>query len=181
MRKLLIALAATTALATRRSLAPRARRRPRRPRRPPLPPAIARNIGTFGFDLAGMDRNVAPGDNFYRFANGNWDRTTEIPADRCNYGMFTVLDDLSRTRTRTILEEAARQPGSRIGDFYASFMDEAAVNAAGIAPLGRCSPRSTAIRDKSQWAAELGRNLRRRRHAGRSAATSTATSASRPR
>ena len=52
--------------------------------------------GSFGFDFAGMDRNVAPGDNFYAFANGTWARTTAIPADRSNYGMFTVLDDLSR-------------------------------------------------------------------------------------
>ena len=58
-----------------------------------------------------MDRNVAPGESFYRFANGNWDRTTEIPADRANYGMFTALDDLSRQRTRAILDEAMRRPG----------------------------------------------------------------------
>jgi putative endopeptidase len=126
-------------------------------------PAAAANrpqIGAFGFDLAGMDRSVAPGDSFYRYANGNWDRTTEIPADRANYGMFTVLADLSQTRTREIIEAAARTPGSRIGDFYASFMDEAAVNAAGITPLRPSLARIQAIANRSDWAAESGRLFR---------------------
>ena len=117
-------------------------------------------IGSFGFDLAGMDRNVAPGDNFYAFANGNWDRTTEIPADRSNYGMFTVLADLSSERTRTILDEAMRQPGSRIGDFYASFMDEARVNAAGAAPLRPMLAEIRAISSRSDWATQSGRLFR---------------------
>ena len=128
---------------------------------PPAPPAASRpQIGAFGFDLAGMDRSVAPGDSFYRFANANWDRTTQIPADRSNYGMFTVLADLSSARTRTILDEAMRTPGSRIGDFYASFMDEAAVDAAGIAPLRPMMARVAAIANRSDWAAESGRMFR---------------------
>ena len=64
-------------------------------------------IGSFGFDEAGMNKSVAPGNSFYDFANGNWEKTTPIPADRSNYGNFTVLEDLSFTRTNTILEEAA--------------------------------------------------------------------------
>ena len=124
------------------------------------PAAERPQIGAFGFDLDGMDRSVAPGDNFYRHANGNWDRTTEIPADRSNYGMFTVLADLSSARTRTILDEAMASPGSRIGDFYASFMDEAAVDAAGIAPLRPMMARVAAIASRSDWAAESGRMFR---------------------
>jgi putative endopeptidase len=116
--------------------------------------------GSFGFDAAGMDRGVAPGASFYRYANGNWDRTTEIPADRSNYGMFTLLDDLSRQRTREIVEQAARAPGSRIGDFYASFMDEAAVNAAGLTPLRPMIARIQAVSSRSDWAAEAGRLFR---------------------
>src|SRR5687768_10571501 len=77
----------------------------------PVAPAPAERpqLGSFGFDLAGMDRSVEPGDNFYSFANGTWARTTPIPPDRSNYGMFTMLEDLSQKRTREILEEAARQ------------------------------------------------------------------------
>jgi len=144
MRKLLLLLAASTALAAcamqdSASVETAA----------PAAAAARPQIGAFGFDLAGMERTIAPGDNFYRYANGNWDRTTEIPADRSNYGMFTVLDDLSRQRTRAILDEAMATPGSRIGDFYASFMDEAAVDAAGLAPLRPMMTRIQAIADRA--------------------------------
>jgi putative endopeptidase len=154
MRMLLILLAATTALAACAA-----------PDGAPVPsaapaPSVRPQIGDFGFDLAGMDRSIAPGESFYRYANANWERTTEIPADRSNYGMFTVLDDLSSQRTRIILDEAMAAPGSRIGDFYASFMDEAAVDAAGIAPLRPTMARIRAIADRSQWAAESGRMFR---------------------
>jgi putative endopeptidase len=120
--------------------------------------ANAPRFGTFGFDTGGMDRSVSPGQSFFNFANGNWARTTEIPADRSNYGMFTALDDLSKARTRAILEEA--RPGTRIGDFYASFMDEAAVNAAGITPLRPMLARIQAISDRAGFAAEAGRLFR---------------------
>src|SRR3954454_9816139 len=91
--------------------------------------------GTFGFDAAGMDRSVAPGDNFYQFANGTWAKNTPIPADKSNYGSFNVLDDLSRERTRGIIEEQAKDPNSRIGSAYGSFMDTAAVEAKGLSPF----------------------------------------------
>src|SRR5688572_4346013 len=45
-------------------------------------------LGTYGFDAAGMDTSVRPGDNFYNFANGTWAKNTPIPADKSNYGMF---------------------------------------------------------------------------------------------
>jgi len=157
MRKLLVALTAATSLAT---VAVAAYGATQGLGAHAPAPSSGPQYGSFGFDVAGMDRTVAPGDSFYRFANGNWDRTTEIPADRSNYGMFIVLDDLSRGRTRTILEEAARSRGSRLGDFYASFMDEAAVNAAGIAPIRPVLDEIRGIRDRSQWATELGRMAR---------------------
>jgi putative endopeptidase len=122
------------------------------------PPAAARpQIGSFGFDLAGMDRNVAPGDNFYRFANGTWARNTAIPPDRSNYGMFTVLDDLSTQRTREILEEQAKNPQSKIGNFYASFMDRAAIDSAGLRPLAPLLGEIAAARTKAELAGMMGR------------------------
>jgi len=92
-------------------------------------------LGTFGFDTAGMNPGVRPGDNFYEYANGTWAKNTPIPADKSNYGMFTKLDDLSKERTRQIIEDAAKDPGSKIGAAYASFLDEAAVEAKGLAPF----------------------------------------------
>ena len=92
-------------------------------------------LGTFGFDLTGMDKSVQPGDDFYAYANGTWAKNTEIPADKSNYGMFTALADLSQKRTQEILEAAKADPNSMIGRAYASFLDAAAVEARGLAPI----------------------------------------------
>ena len=78
---------------------------------------------------------MKPGDDFYRFANGTWEKRTEIPADRSNFGMFTVLDDLSKERTRTILDEARGKADSLAGRAYASYLDQATVEAKGLAPI----------------------------------------------
>jgi putative endopeptidase len=99
------------------------------------PAAPKPQYGAFGFDTPGMDTSVAPGDNFYQFANGTWAKNTPIPADKSNYGSFNILDDLSRERTRGIIEEQSKDPNSRIGNAYASFMDTAAVEAKGLAPF----------------------------------------------
>src|SRR4249919_4358421 len=100
-----------------------------------MPPAPKPQYGTFGFDAAGMDRAVAPGDDFFDYANGTWIKTNEIPADKSRYGMFNVLDDLSKQRTKTIIDDQAKDPNSKIGNAYASYMDTAAVEAKGLTPL----------------------------------------------
>ncbi|MFL6763717.1 MAG: M13 family peptidase, partial [Sphingomicrobium sp.] len=106
--------------------------------------------GTFGFDAAGMDRSVAPGDDFFDYANGAWVRNTAIPADKATYGMFNVLDDLSRERTRTIIEEQAKDANSRIGAAYSSFMNTAAIEAKGLAPFRPWLNEIGATRSKAQ-------------------------------
>ncbi len=92
-------------------------------------------LGSYGFDTAGMDRTVEPGNDFYDYASGTWSKTTAIPADKSNYGMFTVLSDLSQERVRGILDDAKAKPDSRIGRAYTSFLNEQAVEAKGLAPL----------------------------------------------
>lgn len=98
-------------------------------------------LGTWGVDKTAMKTSVKPGDDFFSYVNGAWLDTFEIPADKTNYGSFTVLADRSEERVRKIIEDAAAKsgaPGSveqKIGDLYASFMDEAAVEAKGLAPL----------------------------------------------
>ena len=101
----------------------------------PATTAAKPEIGDFGFDLSGMDTGVQPGDDFYAYANGTWAKNTEIPADKSNYGMFTALADLSQTRTREILDVAKADPNSMIGRAYASYLDSAAVEAKGLAPI----------------------------------------------
>ncbi len=91
--------------------------------------------GAFGLDLSGMDRSVRPGDDFYRYMNGAWVDRTEIPADRSNYGMFTVLDDLSKARTRAILDELKVDAQSRAGNSYRAYLDVQTVEARGLAPI----------------------------------------------
>jgi putative endopeptidase len=105
--------------------------------------------GTFGFDTAGMDRSVSPGDDFFEYANGTWIKNNQIPADKSRYGMFNVLDDLSRERTRTIINEQSKDPNSKIGNAYASFMDEQAIEAKGLAPLNPWLNRIKAIKGKT--------------------------------
>src|SRR4051794_35781351 len=102
---------------------------------PELPPAPRPQFGTFGFDTAGMDTSVAPGDDFYLYANGTWAKNTPIPPDKSNYGAFSVLQDLSQQRVRDILDAARNDPASRIGIAYSSFLDEAAVEAQGLTPI----------------------------------------------
>src|SRR5215212_4062276 len=112
-------------------------------------PAPKPQIGSYGFDTGGMNTTVRPGDNFYEYANGTWAKNTPIPADKSNYGMFTVLDDLSRERTKQLIEQASQDPGSRIGAAYASFMDEAAVEAKGLTPFEPWLGQVRGIKSKS--------------------------------
>jgi putative endopeptidase len=106
--------------------------------------------GTFGFDTAAMDRSVAPGDDFFDFANGTWVKNTPIPADKSRYGLFNVLDDLSKQRTRGIIEEQTKNPNSKIGNAYLSFMDEAAVEAKGLTPFEPWLNKVRAIKTKAE-------------------------------
>ncbi len=119
-----------------------------------------------GIVVANMDRSVKPGDDFYQYANGDWIKRTEIPPDRGGIGVFTSLDDLSNKRTAGLIEEAAKAnapAGSgvrKIADLYNSYMDEAAIEAKGLAPLRPHLEAIAAIRDKRELARALGESLR---------------------
>jgi predicted metalloendopeptidase len=119
---------------------------------------------TPGVDLAGMDRSVAPGDNFWVYANGAWDKATAIPADRSAYGVDSILVDEARNRTIALIQESAggaRGDDTRkIGDFYASFMDEAGIEAKGVKPVKPELDVISAISDKRALARALGGSLR---------------------
>ncbi|HET7505673.1 MAG TPA: M13 family metallopeptidase [Kofleriaceae bacterium] len=132
---------------------------------PPAAPAKPRpEIGSWGFDSAGMDRSVAPGASFYRYANGTWLKSTQIPADKADYGMFTVLSDRSEERTRQILESASGAPGTddqRIGDYYKTFMDEAAIEAKGTEPIKAELDQIARIKDASGVVMQFAQRSRR--------------------
>ena len=119
-----------------------------------------------GIDLAGMDTSVAPGDDFFRYANGGWYARTEIPADRAASGNFANLDELTSKRTAALIAELGKTEapaGSderKIADTYASFLDEAGIEAKGLAPLQPRLASIAAIGDKASLARALGGEVR---------------------
>jgi len=123
----------------------------------------AQKMGTWGIDLAGMDRSVSPGADFFGYVNGNWARTTQIPADRSNYGSFHALRELSEARVRQLVESyplgdpATGGDAAKIAALYRGFMDESAVETLGDTPL---QPYLAAIRNarsKDDVAVLMGR------------------------
>ena len=94
-----------------------------------------------GFDTSRMDRSVEACQDFFQFANGGWLKTTQIPASESRWGTFNILADNNNAMLRQVLEASGKtkQPaGSNaqlIGDFYASCMDEAAIDRAGLTPV----------------------------------------------
>ncbi len=102
--------------------------------------AAAPGWGAFGVQTRYMDAAVKPGDDFFRFVNGKWLDSTEIPADRTSFGSFIALRDLSETRMHTILDELSATPqapgsaGARVAAAYKAFMDTDAIERAGMTP-----------------------------------------------
>lgn len=119
-----------------------------------------------GLDLAGMDKAVAPGDDFYEYTNGAWLKTAVIPPDQSSTGIFDVLVELTDARVREIIETAAASAapagseGRKIGDFYAAFMDEAAIEARGLASLKPELERIAKVEDRKALSSALGATLR---------------------
>ena len=149
-------LASTVALAALASTAPA------QPRNPLDPGVATPHYGTWGFDTSGQDRAVKPGDDFFRYANGDWLRRVDIPGDRVRFGNFDVLSVLSENRVHAILEQAAAAraplsaPVGKIGAFYAAYMDEARVEALGDAPLRADLARVRAADSRPKLAALMG-------------------------
>src|ERR1700760_5189851 len=71
-------------------------------------PAFAADAPLKGVDLSAMDKSAAPGDDFYRYANGAWLTRTQIPADQSAWGAFNALNEISRQRTRSLIEDAIK-------------------------------------------------------------------------
>ncbi|MBF6328806.1 M13 family metallopeptidase [Nocardia transvalensis] len=116
-----------------------------------------------GIELTYRDDAVRVQDDLFAHVNGKWLDSYEIPADRAVDGAFRKLYDQAELDVKTIIQEAAAAdaaPGSderKIGDLYASFMDEAAVEAAGLAPIAEELAAVRAVRDRGEFAALLGR------------------------
>src|SRR5271156_6298339 len=119
-----------------------------------------------GISTANMDRNVAPGDNFYLFANGGYIARTQLPADRAAIGVFSVLGDRSSQQIASIIADAVKAnaaPGTnerKIADLYRSYMDEAAIESHGLTALKPHLAEIEAVQSAGDLAHELGLSLR---------------------
>jgi predicted metalloendopeptidase len=119
-------------------------------------PAIAQSGKGLGFDTTNFDKSIRPQDDFFRYVNGGWLKTHEIPGDATSWGSFNELGERSRDALHTILEDAAKShapAGSverKVGDLYASYMDTATVEKLGLGPLVPEMRTIAALRNSAQ-------------------------------
>ncbi|WP_454716773.1 M13 family metallopeptidase [Caulobacter segnis] len=116
-----------------------------------------------GVDLTSIDKSIKLGDDFWTYANNEWIKAHPIPADRSRYGKGSVMAEEANKRTVDLIQDAAKGgsgDGKKVGDYYATYMDEAGIEAKGLAPLQADLARIAAIKDKKQLATVLGGNIR---------------------
>ena len=122
--------------------------------------AFAQSVNT-----SAIDATVKPGDDFWAYANGSWVKAHPIPDDLSAYGQSAILREQTSKRTVDLIQTAAQnaKPGSeaqKIGDYYASFLDEAGIEALGIKPIAPMIDKVAAITDRKSLASYLGSTLR---------------------
>ena len=98
------------------------------------------DFGTWGFDPAGLNPAVDPGDDFFAYVNSKWIAENELPADKARFGGFDVVNETTRENVREMIEELRASnpaPGTqerRVVDAYNAYFNQAAIDAAGLAP-----------------------------------------------
>ena len=129
-------------------------------------PFTAAGADAPGIDLAGIDRSVAPGDDFFAFANGAWYKATAIPEDRAAFGASAIVYDRTSQRTVELIQDAAKAEAPKgsverkVGDYYTSFMDETGIEALGLSPVRAKLDAIAAIADVKGLSRYLGTTLR---------------------
>ncbi|HEV8593302.1 MAG TPA: M13 family metallopeptidase [Pyrinomonadaceae bacterium] len=116
-----------------------------------------------GIDLAGMDRSINPGDDFFGYTNGNWIKSSTIPNDRTSLGNFDLIFDVVSKRTADLITEASKSStpeGKMVGDYYAAYLDEAAIESRCLEPLNAELAEIAKIKDLQQLSTVLGSQLR---------------------
>ena len=146
MRAAAVALAASTAITSTATVAQTVHQ-------VASAPAKAK-LGAWGVDLTSRDTSVKPGDDFQKYASGNWLSKTEIPADKPEVGSFYDVYDLTQDQLKALVTSAPAT--SKYGALYKSFMDEARVEQVGLAPLQADLAKVDAITTKSEFARYMG-------------------------
>lgn len=129
--------------------------------------SAAYTVGTeLGISKAAMDASVKPGDDFYAYSNGNWQKTTAIPADRSSIGAFYIAFLETEKRTRELVDAIVKSGGDpttddgRIAAFYKAYTNTQAIDAAGLKPVEADLARFAAITDKAGLSKALGEQTR---------------------
>ena len=132
------------------------------PAEPNDPPAPA-----LGFDPKDLDSPIRPQDDFFDYVNGNWSNNTAIPAEWSSYGVSQILYDETEQQLRSLIESAAGADAERddldahkIGDLFASFMNEQRVEDLGLGPLTTERERISEIRTHDELIQYLGYALK---------------------
>src|SRR3569832_2314864 len=118
-----------------------------------------------GVQTANMDVTIRPGDDFNLYANGGWMKQAVIPPDQPSWGSFSTLRDKAAKRTADLIEDIARKiflvgcDEAKIADYYASFMDEAGIEAKGLAPIKPALERVANIGTRADLSRVLGQSL----------------------
>ncbi len=116
-----------------------------------------------GLDKSSMDPSVRPQDDLYMSMNGAWIKKTEIPADKSSWGSFNILRQQSDEHVKAIIEGLAAKPqaagtiNAKIGDFYSSYVNTAAIDAAGTKPLDAYMAQLSAVKNKKDLVLLMGK------------------------
>ncbi|RST30557.1 M13 family peptidase [Sphingomonas ginkgonis] len=119
-----------------------------------------------GVNTAWLDKGTRPGDDFNEYANGTWQKNTEIPQDKSNISSFSVVNDTAEKRGAELIQglakanPAAGSNEARIANFYNAYLDTNAIEQKGVAPLKTDIDRIEAIADKGALAQAIGGTLR---------------------
>ncbi len=112
-----------------------------------------------------MDRSIKPGDDFYRYSNGGWLARVTIPPGQSTFDTRAILTERTSQRVRDLIQDAAAaqsvkgSAAQKVGDYYASFVDQGAIDAKGLAPLAGEMSAISGITDKASLSAYLGSTL----------------------
>jgi putative endopeptidase len=127
--------------------------------------AATPQYGAWGLDTAGMDKAVTPGDDFFRYANGTWLDTHQIPADKPAVSLRLEMTDRTEGRLHDMMEAAAAKaphmPGDlegKVGAFYKAFMDDARVQSLGAKPIAPELDAVRAAKSRDALASLMGRS-----------------------
>jgi predicted metalloendopeptidase len=126
----------------------------------PAKPAVQAAVPGSGVDSGAIDSGVRPQDDFFRYSQGKWLKDVEIPSDRSSWGAFNVAADKVEQQLATLIEQAAADKkakrgsdNQKLGDFYASYIDQARRDQLGLAPLKAELARIATLDDNKRIAA----------------------------